>query len=351
MIYVYTEDSGSGVFIWQQILKSLRCSGSVNFGISGTVGNSKLAAVVRCLSQIPAPRGFPTLTAHDTLIIPYDNYDPTFLNRINESLVEVVSMCGCAAYISTYACMEETFLRFSRLWDWIPQRKDPILYDALSAIISPPPGTRWWFPNILECDKAVQEFCSMAHNYQDTNFSTAEKAAASLLSLLTYGTSFDIQKHKLGPCWLEDCCWGQSKHDNFVPKCDQVLLTDYETADSRWVCFIAESGINSQFVDTQGNATELLDILLGDSSSSVPSEAIMLAGSSTPTKIDRSGASRTIKFTGTAFSKMASPAVGLPDSIPSDTVAPDTAAPDTAAPDSTPSDTVLPDTDQVGAAH
>lgn len=58
MIYVYTEDSGSGVFVWQQILKSFGCSGAVNLGISGTVGNSKLAAVVSCLSQIPAPRGF-----------------------------------------------------------------------------------------------------------------------------------------------------------------------------------------------------------------------------------------------------------------------------------------------------
>lgn len=165
MIYVYTEDSESGVFVWQQILKSLRCSGSVNFGISGTVGNSKLAAVVRCLSQTPVLRGFPTLTAHDILIISYDNYDPTFLSRIHESLAKVVSKCGCTAYISTYTCMKETFLRFSRLWSWIPQRKDPTLYDTRSAIISPPPGTRWWFPNILECDKAVQEFCSMAHNY------------------------------------------------------------------------------------------------------------------------------------------------------------------------------------------
>jgi hypothetical protein len=196
MIYLVTEDSGSGYEFWKQLSRiavenvtTVTCSGyNGALNIVKRLGIKPGDVVIMALDKI---------NSDDTVFECYDKVR-IFCEMMGAKKV---------AFIDIY-CFEEILLSFRYLLDWCDYENSnregkEIDVNVLSLV--------------RECIYLGKEYIEQPEVYsymrakglQFSEESRRERFAYYLLNRLTYGSSLSYRKGKLSQCFYLDCCFMQ----------------------------------------------------------------------------------------------------------------------------------------------
>lgn len=215
MIYLVCEDSGSGYQFWTTALKiftdydvrdiddnSTEVNSNAIFATTSR-GNMGLFKTVKSLN----------LTAQDVLILIYDNIPTDTMYAQIDSITLLKKTIGFAICTSSYYCIEQVFLSYTYLLDFLELNKSSRVIE-LSKI--------WRFWISLGASVEGMKYCANKYDNIFSDFgSTLEQKIASFLSQLTALSKLRVQisKSRIGSCWLCDC--NESENVYVCDKCSK----------------------------------------------------------------------------------------------------------------------------------
>ena len=186
MLYIVTEDSKSGFQFWEAI-KKIILDDSVNASIISACGIDGIISTVNSLN----------LKSTDTLLMCLDNKGTYQVKVVIKSVKQKAKNLGVRLIITDYYCMEEIFLSFSKLEDWVTCHKtDNItIHEYIRNCVMQ--GVNYF-------DYPTEEIIEFV---RQNNLTNREHLASSLLGQYTsLNKGWHICKSDMGECWIKDCC-------------------------------------------------------------------------------------------------------------------------------------------------
>lgn len=196
-VYFWIEDreGKSGYTFWSSFLENMFPS----VILESKENNSKLLKAVMNLTD-----------KENTYIVVYDHsFDNPQVIREGKLLKEQLQSKTNIKELDII-CFEYILLEFEKLIEWIYAPEDEFLQKRHKIVIAR--------EKLLEAlskkadYKAITELRNYVETIEEYNI---EQLSAKILLELTRNTGFEVQKGKLGSCWIKNCCeWTERSEDD-----------------------------------------------------------------------------------------------------------------------------------------
>lgn len=162
--------------------------------------------------------------AENTYFIVYDNsFDNLSIYQELKRLKTYAAQKSNVILLD-FICFEYILLEFEHLIDWVFAPEDE-LKQKRSKIIDARNKLVEMLKKGESNYKALREIVEYDSHLEEHNI---EQLSAKLLFDITRNTGFEVEKGKIGPCWMENCCdWEERQKDDICGLSDlQLSLAD-----------------------------------------------------------------------------------------------------------------------------
>ncbi len=185
MQYLWTEDQGAGLHLWQLANQYLFQNRLI---VESKKSNQGILDAVRCLT--PAK----TDTYYLAFDIVYDNID--VVNKLLE-LKELIANYPKQIIILDMICFEYIILAFHKLTVWTKSGRKDVL-EIRNYILKAIRGHQ------IDLDSITDE--KTRHYLMGFKQYSTERVIKSITYMLTDKDAWNIKGTSLGECWHQDCC-------------------------------------------------------------------------------------------------------------------------------------------------